>query len=144
MRADHCAPLRAGARPMPRRLLFLLMAGMPMTFAAALAADPEPFLAGATKSCIECDLAGRALMQRDFQRARLDRANLAAADLSGSSLFRATLTRAHLKGAKLIKANLNLIDAKGADLEGADLTQALLFEADFSGANLAGAYLRAT
>jgi len=84
---------------MRRRLLFLLMAGMPMTIAAARAADPEPFIAGATKSCIECDLAGRALAERDLQRARLDRANLAMADLSGASLFRATLARASLKGA---------------------------------------------
>ena len=45
-------------------LLLLLLAGMPMTIAIALAADPEAFLAGATKSCIECDLAGRQLAQR--------------------------------------------------------------------------------
>src|SRR5258708_38701426 len=99
------------------RLLFLLMAGMPATITAALAADAQAFLAGTTKTCIECDLAGQKLNERDLQRAKLDRANLAAADLTGASLFRASLLRANLKGAKLAKANLNLIDAKGADFE---------------------------
>ena len=83
------------------------MTGWPLGVAAtllcaqAMAADPDAFLAGTTKICIECDLSARDLKGRDFKRAKLDRANLRNADLSGASLFRATLVRADLSGANL-------------------------------------------
>ena len=71
-----------------------------LMIARALAADPEAFLAGTTRNCVECDFAGRDLKERDFKRARLDRAVLKNADLTGASLFRASLVRADLSGAK--------------------------------------------
>src|ERR1700704_3909731 len=40
--------------------------------ASALAADPDAFLAGTTKACIECDLSGHDLTTRDVKRAKLD------------------------------------------------------------------------
>ena len=83
---------------MHARLLLLLLTGA-WPVAPALAGDPDAFLAGTTKSCIECNLAGASLSEHDFQRVKLDRANLEKADLAGSSLFRATLTGANLKGA---------------------------------------------
>src|SRR5262249_17466592 len=110
--------------------------------AAALAADPDAFLAGTTKICAGCDLAARDLKERDLKRAKLDRAKLRNADLTGASLFRASLVRADLIGAKLKDANLNLVDAKWADLTGADLRDALLYEADLASANLSLANLQ--
>ncbi len=102
---------------MRSRLLFLLMAGMavvPASIVAALADDPESFLAGATRSCIECDLSGRQLADHATSSAPSSTAPIWQPPTSREqSLFRATLTRANLKGAKLGKANLNLIDAKG-------------------------------
>src|SRR5262245_12517493 len=73
------------------------------------AADPDAFLAGTSRNCVECDLSGRDLRDRDFKRAKLDRAILRNADLAGASLFRATLVRADLAGATLKDANLNLV-----------------------------------
>src|SRR5882672_4391814 len=35
-------------------------------------ADPAAFVAGATRDCVACDLAGRDLRERDFKRAKLD------------------------------------------------------------------------
>src|SRR5436190_15741643 len=76
---------------MPRRSRFVLLPLVAATLAAAPghAGDVEPFLAGAIRSCIECDLAGRDLKERDFKRAKLDRAKLRDADLSRASLVRA-------------------------------------------------------
>ena len=39
------------------------------TVVAALAADVDAFLSGASKSCVGCDLSGRDLKARDFARA---------------------------------------------------------------------------
>ena len=75
---------------------WLLGVAAAMLCAPAMAADPDAFLAGTTKNCIECDLSARDLNGRDFKRAKLDRAKLRNADLSGASLFRATLVRADL------------------------------------------------
>src|SRR6266704_1317057 len=73
--------------------------------ASALAADPEAFVAGTSRNCVECDFAGRDLKARDFKRAKLDRASFKNADLAGASLFRASLVRADFSGAKLVEAN---------------------------------------
>ena len=59
---------------------------------------PQPtcgmtFLAGATKACVACELAGCDLAGRDFKRAKLDRANLRGVNLSKCTLFRASLVR---------------------------------------------------
>jgi hypothetical protein len=67
--------------------------------AAAHAADPEAFLAGTSRNCVECDFAGRDFKERDFKRAKLDRASFKNADLAGASLFRASLVRADFSGA---------------------------------------------
>jgi len=73
-----------------RRLKFRLIGGCIATLvvAAALAADPDAFLRGEAKDCTGCDLAGRDLKERNFQRSRLDRVILRNADLTGASLFR--------------------------------------------------------
>ena len=53
---------------------------LPLGVAAMLSATPllagnvEPFLAGTTRNCSGCDLAGRDLREYDFKRAKLDRA----------------------------------------------------------------------
>ena len=121
----------------------LIAAGMLVsaTLAATAADDVAAFLAGDTKSCVACDLAGQNLREREFKRAKLDRVILRNADLSTASLFRSSLQRADLSGAKLVEADLNRIDAKWADFRGADMSKALLYEADLSSANLAGANL---
>src|SRR5215471_3003901 len=110
-------PIRGRLRGLPIGVAAALLT------AAALAADPDAFLAGTTKICADCDLAARDLKERDLKRAKLDRAKLRNADLTGASLFRASLVRADLIGAKLKDANLNLVDAKWADLTGADLRE---------------------
>ena len=68
------------------------------TLAAAAPDDVAAFLAGTTKSCIECDLSGQKLVDRDLKRSKLDRAILKNADLSAASLFRSSLQRADLSG----------------------------------------------
>src|SRR5204863_8359181 len=73
-----------------RLFRFRFIAGCLATLVAAtaLAADPDTFLSGSSKDCTACDLSGRDLKERNFQRSRLDRALLRNADLTGASLFR--------------------------------------------------------
>lgn len=103
---------------------------------------------------------------RDFRYARLDRAELTAADfrhaafdhaslaganlaeanLSGALLEHADLSGAKLAGAHLEKASLRFAtlaraELQGADLSGADLRYARLNGANVAGANLSGALL---
>ena len=59
-----------GKRPSIAGVVLALAMGV------ALAADPDAFVSGAIKDCVECNLAGRDLQDRNFQRAKLDRANL--------------------------------------------------------------------
>lgn len=91
------------------RLTWLMTAGALMIGTlAVLAAEIDDFLAGASRSCVRCDLSGRDLQSRNFAWTRLDQANLKQANLSGASLFRASLVRADLSGARLTRANLNV------------------------------------
>src|ERR1700686_5492777 len=94
-------------------LLLLLMAGLPITVAAALAADPEAFLAGATKSCVECDLAGRQLAERHLQLAK---ANLNLIDAKGTDFTGADLSQALLFEADFSVANLAGVNLRAARL----------------------------
>ena len=93
---------------------------------ALLAADVEAFLGGATRSCLECSLAGRDVADRDLKRARLDRADLRNANLAGVDLF---------------GANLHVADLRGANLEGANLTNAILSDARIEGAKFDAAIM---
>jgi hypothetical protein len=51
------APIRV-AQPILRMIAVSIVAGLSMLATEARAADVDAFLAAATKSCIECDLAG--------------------------------------------------------------------------------------
>src|SRR6266568_431710 len=79
---------RGGIVPIRSQIVRLPVAGLAVSAvallltAAALAADPEAFLAGTSRNCVECDFAGRDLKARDFKRAKLDRASFKNADLA--------------------------------------------------------------
>ena len=64
--------------------------------------DREAFLAGTTKDCPGCDLAGVRIKGRD-----LSGGNLAGADLSGATLRHAKLERAVFNDAKLTDADFS-------------------------------------
>src|SRR5258708_32801304 len=104
--------------------------------AAAQSADPAAFIAGQTKDCPGCNLAGVS-----FKRRNLAGANLAGANLAGASFHRAVLSGANLSGADLTGANLNKTDLIQADLSNANLANPMLFEADASRANFSRANL---
>src|SRR5262245_22227898 len=80
----------------------------------------------------------------DFRYARLDQAELAAADLSDSSLEHANLAGADLSQANLSGACLRFATAPVAGLAAADLSRADLQLARFDQANLAAANLSGT
>ncbi len=75
--------------------------------ASAQQLDPAAFLAGQTKDCPGCNLAGVSLKRRN-----LAGANLAGANLAGASFHRAVLRGANLVGADLTGANLNKTGAR--------------------------------
>ena len=83
-----------------------------MLVAATLAAAREScrrrrrLLAGDTKSCVACDLAGHNLRECDFN-APSSAWMLRDADLTSASFFRSSLQRADFSGAKLVEADLN-------------------------------------
>src|SRR5579871_5981188 len=104
--------------------------------ASAQAPDPAAFLAGQTKDCPGCNLAGVSLKRRN-----LAGANLAGANLAGASFHRAVLRGANLSNADLTGANLNKTDLIQADFSNAKLANAMLFEADASRANFSRANL---
>src|SRR5260370_30250420 len=103
---------------------------------AAQSADPAAFIAGQTKDCPGCNLAGVSLKRRN-----LACANLAGANLAGAIFHRAVLRGANLSGADLTGANLNKTGLIQADLSSAKLANAMLFEADASRANFSRANL---
>jgi uncharacterized protein YjbI with pentapeptide repeats len=72
----------------------------------------------------------------DLTNAKIPKADLRAANLSGAMLFRINMTGAFLRGANLSHAFL-----EGASLEGANLGSSNLVRADLSGAFLKGADL---
>jgi Pentapeptide repeats (8 copies) len=96
-----------------------LMAGLAGWNSGAGAQSVEAFLAGTTKDCPGCNLAG----------AKLKRRNLADADLSGANLAGASFHRSSVRGANL----------SGADLTDANLNKTDLLQANFSRANMKGA-----
>ena len=95
----------------------------PVAPAAAGTAEAR-FLAGESKDCPGCTLAGADLRYRD-----LTGADLTGANLAGAVLHRAVLKSATLAGANLDTANLNAADLTLADFTGADLSGALLYRA---------------
>ena len=99
----------------------MMMAGT-ATSQPASAQDVAAFLAGKTKDCPGCQLAGA---QR--KRRNLTGANLAGANLAGASFHRAVLRGADLSGADLTDANLNKTDLLQANLSNAKLKGAMLF-----------------
>src|SRR6516162_2489817 len=72
--------------------------------------NPAAFLAGQTKDCPGCNLAGVSVKRRN-----LAGANLAGANLAGASFHRAVLRGSNLSGADLTGANLNKTDLIQAD-----------------------------
>jgi len=131
----------------------------PVAPAAAGTAEAR-FLAGESKDCPGCTLAGADLRYRDLTGAdltgaNLDTANLNAADLtladftgadlSGALLYRARgsqpiFDKATLDGARLGDIELRRARFAGASLKKADLGGARLNDAVLSGAALAGSY----
>src|SRR3982074_1968829 len=103
----------------------------------------EDFLAGRTRECSRCDLAGMNFKRRDLSGADLTEAKLRASNLHDDRLVGARLAGRDLSGADLTEANLraaNLHDAslEGDRLGGAALTGANLNKANLSRAELAG------
>jgi len=103
---------------------FLVLAFLLASATPSRAADPGELLAGRSKDCPDCLLAGARLKRFD-----LSEADLAGANLAGAVLHRAQLAGANLSRANLTGANLNKTDLKHANLAGARLGQAMLFEA---------------
>ena len=102
----------------------------------AAAQDRDAFLAKQTVNCPGCDLRGEKLDRRD-----LAGADLSGADLRGATFSRAILRGANLSGADLSGANFKRHDLAGANLSGANLEGATFHRAVLRGANLSGANL---
>src|SRR5262245_14725884 len=102
---------------------------MASTVAPARADQREDFIAGRTRECPRCDLAGASFKRRDLSGVDLTGANLREANLHDARLVGARLAGADLSGANLNKANLNR-----ADLSGAMLRDAMLYAANLDGA----------
>ncbi len=101
------------------------------------AGTPEAeFLAGRSRSCRGCNLAGANLKRLD-----LDGVDLSGAMLAGANLHDASLERAILADADLSDANLNKANLRHADLSRANLKQAMLYAARADNANFAAADL---
>ena len=94
----------------------LVAAAAAFSCEAARAQDAAAFLAGQTRDCPGCNLAGAQLKRRN-----LAGANLAGANLAGAVFHRAVLRGANLSGADLTGANLNKSDLLQANLSGAKL-----------------------
>jgi uncharacterized protein YjbI with pentapeptide repeats len=125
------------------RLACTMCAALGVTLASAILscalaqANPRnEFLAGRSRDCPRCDLAGMNFKRRDLGGADLTGANLKQANLHDARLAGARLAGANLTGANLNKANLSR-----AELAGAVLRDAMLYAANLDGANLAGADL---
>src|SRR3977135_3720958 len=121
----------------PRRTTaacMIVLAALSSTLAHA--DQREDFLAGRTRECSRCDLAGMNFKRRDLSGADLTEANLRAANLHDARLVGARLAGADLTGANLNKANLSR-----AELAGAVLRDAMLYAAILDGAKLADADL---
>jgi uncharacterized protein YjbI with pentapeptide repeats len=125
------------------RLACTMCAAIAVSLASAILscalaqADPRAeFLAGRSRDCPRCDLAGM-----NFKRRDLAGADLTGANLKQANLHDARLAGARLAGADLTGANLNKVNLSRAELAGAVLRDAMLYAANLDGANLAGADL---
>src|SRR5262249_865304 len=124
------------SRTASRRAMMLCAALGVVIATPARAADPADILAGRSKDCPHCNLAGA-----NLKRFPLTWAALAGATPAGGNRHRADLAGANLSGANLTHANLNKSGMKRAILAGARLGEAMLYEADLSGADLTRADL---
>src|SRR6266568_2023029 len=87
-------------------MLYLALGLLGASATAGRAADPAAdLLAGRSKDCPKCDLAGANLKRLDLKEA-----DLAGANLARANLHRANLAGANLAGANLTGANLNKTD----------------------------------
>jgi uncharacterized protein YjbI with pentapeptide repeats len=99
-----------------------------------------------TKNCIDCDLRGANLSNRNLRGIDLSNANLSGANLTSADLENANLKNANLETARLSSSNLKKVNLSGANLENANLTNANLEDtklnfsslkkADLSNANI--------
>ena len=108
----------------------------PAPMAVVIGERERAFLAGASRSCPGCDLAGARL-----QRRHLEGADLRGTRLVGATMHGASLADADLTGADLTSANLNKADLRRAKLTGAIAVQAMLYEARLDAAELGRADL---
>src|SRR5262249_19867800 len=112
---------------------WLALSGLDSSVRAQGSAD---FLAGKTKDCPGCNLAGAVLKRRN-----LAGANLAGANLEGASFHRSVLRGANFAGANLTDANLNKTDIVQTNFSNAKMNGAMMFEAEAGRANFSGADL---
>ena len=100
---------------MPGRNVFLCIAVLAALIPTpGRAGERDDFIAGKTRACAHCDLAGV-----NFKRRDLAGADLSGANLKGANFHDAKLAGARLGGAELTGANLNKADLSRADLVGA-------------------------
>ena len=130
------ASIRTSIDAIAGRLAACLFLVTGLAAAAAQGGEREDFLAGRSRECPRCDLAGM-----NFKRRDLSGANLAGANLRNTNFHDARLVGARLGGADLTGANLNKADLSRAELAGATLREAMLYAANLDGAKLGGADL---
>src|SRR5437763_1734743 len=99
------------------------------TLAPARADQRADFLAGRTRDCRRCDLAGL-----NFKRRDLSGADLTGANLRDTNFHDAKLVGARLAGADLTAANLNKANLSRTEMGGAILRRANLHEIKLDGA----------
>lgn len=94
------------------------------------------FMAGRSRTCRGCNLAGA-----NLKRFELDGVDLSGAMLAGANLHDASLERAILTDANLSDANLNKARLRNADLSRTNMTNVMLYEARADNANFTAADL---
>ena len=82
---------------------------------------------------------GQALIQAEFNNAKLDHADFSQADMRGVVFNGSTLTNANFKGADLSDSIAYVSNFANADFSDAILTSALLLKSNFRGATIIGA-----
>lgn len=129
-----------------RRLLPLLLLGLAMALAAAIA--DARVINGCTIApgtvCIGTSLQGASLRGAQLHNATLRMSSLRRAVLQRANLRNADLRKTDLRNADLRNADLRNADLRHADLRNANLRSARLKGARLSGARLAGANLVGT
>ena len=116
----------------PRRLytwaMFFVLSLGPLT--SARADQRADSVAGRSKACSRCDLAGLNLRRRDLTGADLSDANLKDANLHDAKLTGARLTGTDFSGAIMGTAHLGRRDLSKARLRDADLRKTRLARTD--------------